>query len=92
MPGARRRGRGPREVIGPRARGEYLGGSDVKYTWPCGHWRRETVLNGAPGPRGKKPMEPNMVRFLARYWHQGVQVGPCPTCGSPEFFNPRKVT
>ena len=63
-----------------RAHAEYVDGSTVRYTYPCGHFRNEVLLNGAPGNRGKQPMEPVMVKKLAKYWSQGVNVPPCPTC------------
>lgn len=63
-----------------RARAEYLGGSRVKYVYPCGHYRTETLTQGGPGPRGREPMMPAMVKKLARYWGDGVNVKPCTTC------------
>ena len=72
-------------ITGPRAKGEYLGGSRVRYTWPCGHSRSETLMVGPKGrgSRGlRKPMSPAMAAKLASYWGgvSGVQAGRCPTC------------
>lgn len=74
-----------------KARGEYLGGSRVRYTWPCGHQHSEIVMVGPKGrgSRGlRRPMAPELVQKLARYWgersdgspHYGLNAGPCPTC------------
>lgn len=64
-----------------RASAVYLGGSSVRYVYPCGHYRTETLKVPAPGG-GKQPMSPAMVKKLATYWRQGqgVNVPECPTC------------
>ena len=65
-----------------RASAEYVGGSRVKYTWPCGHSRTKTLTSG---PRGhKRPLHPAMAKKLAHYWgplpEGGVGVPMCQTC------------
>lgn len=67
----------PRRYV--RADCEYLGGSRVKYTYPCGHTRTETVTVGRG--RLKRTLSPDMVAKLARYWSMNkVLVDPC-RCG-----------
>lgn len=61
-----------------RAKARYTIGSNVQYIYPCGHYRVETLMVGPKGHR--TPMEPSMVRRLAFYWRNGVNVPPCPTC------------
>jgi len=74
-----------------KAFGEYVGGSTVRYTWRCGHQYTETLMIGPKGrgSRGlRKPMSPEVVKMLAKYWgqmidgkpHYGLSAGPCPTC------------
>lgn len=63
-----------------RARAEYVDGSRICYTWPCGHQRTQVLMGG---PRGhKKPVHPEMVKKLAHYWSGpgGVGVPMCRTC------------
>lgn len=64
-----------------RAEAEYLGESRVRFTFPCGHFRTETLMVPARGG-GKQPMSPAMVRKLAAYWGPGQQVAvsECLTC------------
>lgn len=80
-----------------RAVGEYVDGSRVRITWPCGHSRVETLYVGpkrrtrvgvvrktaARCGKHQRPMPPEHVRMLARYWRAangGVDAGPCPKC------------
>lgn len=68
-----------------RVRAEYIEGSTVRYTWPCGHTQHETLMIGPKGRGSKpfrKPMAPDMVRKLVNYWNGtgGVNSPACPTC------------
>lgn len=75
-----------------KAFAEYVGDSRVRYTWKCGHTFTETLMVGPKGrgSRGRrKPMAPEAVRWLSRYWgqrkddgtpHYTLTAGPCPTC------------
>lgn len=84
----KRRDAARRESNTPRASAEYVDGARVKFTFPCGHYRTETLLLG---PRGhRRPMSPAAAKQLASYWGDGggVAAGSCPTCrGSkrPDF-------
>ena len=64
-----------------RAEAEYLGGSRVRYRYPCGHTVTRTLTVPARGG-GRQPMNPSMVKRMATYWGegQGVNVPPCPRC------------
>lgn len=68
-----------------RVKTEYVGDSDVRYIWPCGHTRTETLMIGPKGRGSKahrKPMNPGMVKKLVTYWNSsgGVNAEACPTC------------
>lgn len=58
---------------------EYLGGTRVRFIWPCGHSRAKDYSKGPIVQR----MGIGGVRFLSRYWgkqHGGVYLKPCPRC------------
>lgn len=77
----------PRTKVGGfvRAYAEYVGGSKIRYHYPCGHFRTETLMTG---PRGRRvPMSPEMTKWHAHYWRKennGVAVPPCSTCAAKE--------
>lgn len=60
-----------------RATAEYLGGTKVRYTCPQGHkWTEDMGRKSLPRP---KRLDESGVRWLARYWANGVTV-PCRRC------------
>lgn len=66
-------------AIHPRASAEYLDGSRIRFTWPCGHRR---TVDFSKRPLAKR-MGPEGSRLMARWWSGaggGVNAGPCPTC------------
>lgn len=72
-----------------KVKAEYLEGSRVRFLWPCGHTRTETLMVGPKGRgsrRLRKPMAPEIVRKLVHYWNRagGVNSPSCPTCGEPK--------
>lgn len=72
-----------------KVKAEYLDGSRVRWTWPCGHNRVETLKIGPKGrgsKRFQRPMAPELLRKLVPYWNQagGINSPSCPTCGAPK--------
>jgi hypothetical protein len=65
---------------------EYLGGSTVKYTWPCGHTKTEVLMIGPKTGLGAKkmqrPMSPDLLAKFVPYWNRagGVSMPACPKC------------
>jgi hypothetical protein len=70
MCGLQMRGAGRAKVIG-------VDGNKLIYRWPCGYERAEVFTQGVG--RLKRPASPEMVKFFARYWSQGVTYE-CPRC------------
>jgi hypothetical protein len=62
-------------------------GSKITLRWPCGYERTETLTNGVG--RLKRPMSPDMVAFMSRYWEQGVTYE-CPRCRRAAMAAARK--
>jgi len=61
-----------------RGTAEYLGGTLVRYTWPCGHTQTQ---DHSKGPVHKR-LSAFGCKFLAKYWagSQGVILPACRTC------------
>ena len=62
-----------------RGTAEYLGGTRVRFTWPCGHTQVKD-FNTGPIP---KRIGSAGCKFLARYWSHsggGVNLPRCPRC------------
>ena len=65
---------------------EHLGGSRVRYHWPCGHTKEEELRVGPTrGPGAKrlqKPIGHDMCAKLCHYWNAsgGVIVPICSKC------------
>jgi len=74
-----RLGRLPKHLQ-PKVKGtaKYMGGSRVKYIWPCGHYRIETFTSGS------RPVSPVLTAKFARYWGDGrrghIWLSACETC------------
>lgn len=65
----------PQKTI--RGKAEHLGGTKVRYTWPCGHTQ---VRDHSKGPVPKRIGELGL-RFLTRYWNNsGVNLPLCKKC------------
>jgi hypothetical protein len=60
-------------------KGEYLGGTRVKYIWPCGHFRTEDLARKSL-PVYKRIPTAEGVRITARNWSEGMYLEQCPTC------------
>lgn len=71
------------KVISPsRASVEHIGGTHIRYIWPCGHFRSEDLNGGHLKLSRRIPSEAG-VKSLARYWrteNDRINAGPCPTC------------
>ena len=61
-----------------RSQAEYLGGTRVKFTHPCGH---TSVSDFSRGPVPKRIGELG-VQILLKYWKTGGVNVPCPRCSS----------
>ena len=61
-----------------RGTAEYLGGTRVRFTWPCGHTQTQDFSKGPVHRR----MSEFGCRFLTKYWQgtQGVNLSPCKRC------------
>jgi hypothetical protein len=59
-----------------RATAEHLGGTRVRFTFPCGHSR---IDDFSKGPVAKRVGELG-VRVLVRHWQAGGVTYPCPKC------------
>jgi uncharacterized membrane protein len=66
-----------RELGGGRAKVIARDGNMLTYRWPCGYEKTETLTIGRG--RMRKAMSPDMVKFFASYWAQGVTYE-CPRC------------
>lgn len=54
----------------------YLGGSKVRWVWPCGCKKDATVMVGVG--RSKTPMSPEILSRLAPYWRRtGITLPEC---------------
>lgn len=60
----------------PRARAEHLGGTRIRYYFPCGHY--QTIDHGK-GPVAKRIGEAG-CRFIVKTWERGGVTADCPTC------------
>lgn len=72
-----------------KVKANYLGGSRVRWIWPCGHARTQEITIGPKGPnsvRHRKPMNPGLLRKLVDYWNAagGINSPSCPTCKEPK--------
>jgi hypothetical protein len=60
---------------------EHIGGTKVRFTWSCGHYRTEDL---ALRPLAKRIPTEAGVRFLVGWWSRNDGVhdsnDPCPTC------------
>lgn len=69
-----------------RVKVEHIEGSTVRYTWPCGHTRTETIMIGPKtGPGYKKmqrPLSPDLLKKLVPYWNSagGINMPACRVC------------
>jgi hypothetical protein len=64
-----------------RGRAEYLGGTRVRFVWPCGHTETRDYSKG-PIP---KRVGATGVRFLTKYWSSGgVTLPRCKRCQRKE--------
>lgn len=65
---------------------EYLEGSTVRYTYPCGHTRKETIMIGPKSGRGwkklQRPLGPDLLKKMVPYWNSagGLSMTECPIC------------
>lgn len=66
-----------------RGTAEYLGGTRIRFTWPCGHKRTQDYSKG----RVSRRMGESGCRWMASWWSAekgGVILGPCPRgCSRP---------
>jgi hypothetical protein len=72
-----------------RGSAEYLGGTRVRFTWPCGHTETKDF---STGPVTKR-IGAGGVRFLSRYWGKdqgGVNLPPCRRCVRPSASRARR--
>jgi len=55
----------------------HVGGTRVCFKWPCGHFRTEDL---AKRPLARRVPTEAGVKFLVRYWRDGLTGEPCPQC------------
>jgi hypothetical protein len=60
-----------------RAQAEHLGGTRVRFSWPCGTTRTKDY---SKGPVAKRITSEFGVQFLSRYWRDGITAA-CPKHG-----------
>ena len=66
-----------------RGNAEYLGGTRVRFTWPCGHTQTQDF---SKGPMTKR-MGASACRFMSHWWSKssgGVYLKPCRRCSKGE--------
>ncbi len=77
-------------AIPRKGNAEYLGGTKIKFIWPCGHYRIEDY--------SKKPIPKRMgvagCKMMAKYWDKDrgghVYLPPCPTC-EKHLIKPKRI-
>lgn len=59
-----------------RATAEYLGGTKIRFHFPCGHSQTKDY---SKGPVAKRMGEAG-CRFMVKYWSTGGVTAECPRC------------
>jgi len=76
-------------LYGQRAKVIASVGNTLTYRWPCGYEKTEVFMVG-PG-RLRKPADAWQVKFLSRYWSDGVTYE-CPQCRRAALNKEKEVS